>query len=199
MKTIFTCICIFFVFKFAKAQHVIFTKTDTIEAHIISLDDSVYTYKRLNKPRIVKTIDKSLVVRLLPLGDDTLFDISQTINSKIEVIKSLFNDTWVEISDTKEGIKITTSSKVRGKLRRQVASFEYVLDGMTALTMQSPLGPVSMTASIDGVALVHIVNTPKGIETHRRQAVKSPKGDRLMQTMIDAKGNNSTLEYQRIK
>ena len=114
-------------------------------------------------------------------------------------IKSLFNNTWVEISDTKEGIKITTSSKVRGKLRRQVASFEYVLDGMTALTMQSPLGSVSMTASIDGVALVHIVNTPNGIETHRRQAVKSPKGDRLMQTMIDAKGNNSTLEYQRIK
>ena len=114
-------------------------------------------------------------------------------------IKSLFNNTWVEISDTKEGIKITTSSKVRGKLRRQVASFEYVLDGMTALTMQSPLGPVSMTASIDGVALVHIVNTPNGIETHRRQAVKSPKGDRLMQTMIDAKGNNSTLEYQLIK
>lgn len=114
-------------------------------------------------------------------------------------IKSLFNNTWVEISDTKEGIKITTSSKVRGKLRRQVASFEYVLDGMTALTMQSPLGPVSMTASIDGVALVHIVNTPNGIETHRRQAVKSPKGDRLMQTMVDAKGNNSTLEYQRIR
>jgi hypothetical protein len=114
-------------------------------------------------------------------------------------IKSLFNNTWVEISDTKEGIKITTSSKVRGKLRRQVASFEYVLDGMTALTMQSPLGPVSMTASIDGVALVHIVNTPDGIETHRRQAVKGPKGDRMMQTMIDAKGNNSTLEYQRIK
>ena len=50
-------------------------------------------------------------------------------------IKSLFNDTWVAISDTKEGIKITTSSKVRGKLRRQVASFEYVLDGVTALTM----------------------------------------------------------------
>lgn len=114
-------------------------------------------------------------------------------------IKSLFNNTWVEISDTKEGIKITTSSKVRGKLRRQVASFEYALDGMTALTMQSPLGPVSMTASIDGVALVHIVKTPNGIETHRRQAVKSAKGDRLMQTMIDAKGNNSTLEYQRIK
>ena len=114
-------------------------------------------------------------------------------------IKSLFNNTWVEISDTKEGIKITTSSKVRGKLRRQVASFEYVLDGMTALTMQSPLGPISMTASIDGVALVQIVNTPNGIETHRRQAVKSPKGDRLMQTMIDAKGNNATLEYQRIK
>ena len=114
-------------------------------------------------------------------------------------IKSLFNNTWVEISDTKEGIKITTSSKVRGKLRRQVASFEYVLDGMTSLTMQSPLGPVSMTASIDGVALVHIVNTPNGIETHRRQSVKSPKGDRLMQSMIDAKGNNSTLEYQRIK
>ena len=114
-------------------------------------------------------------------------------------IKSLFNNTWVEISDTKEGIKITTSSKVRGKLRRQVASYEYVLDGMTAMTTQSPLGPVSMTASIDGVALVHIVNTPNGIETHRRQAVKSPKGDRLMQTMIDAKGNNSTLEYQRIK
>ena len=88
---------------------------------------------------------------------------------------------------------------MRGKLRRQVASFEYVLDGMTALTMQSPLGPVSMTASIDGVALVHIVNTPNGIETHRRQAVKSPKGDRLMQTMVDAKGNNSTLEYQRIR
>ena len=64
--------------------------------------------------------------------------------------------------------------------------------------MQSPLGPVSMTASIDGVALVHIVNTPNGIETHRRQAVKSPKGDRMMQTMIDAKGNNSSLEYQRI-
>ena len=38
-------------------------------------------------------------------------------------IKSLFNNTWVAISDTKEGIKITTSSKVRGKLRRQVASF----------------------------------------------------------------------------
>jgi hypothetical protein len=114
-------------------------------------------------------------------------------------IKSLFNHTWVEISDTKEGVKITTSSKVRGKLRRQVASFEYVLDGMTALTMQSPLGPVSMTASIDGVALVHKVNTPNGIETHRRQAVKSPKGDRLMQTMIDAKGNTATLEYQRIK
>jgi hypothetical protein len=56
-----------------------------------------------------------------------------------------------------------------------------------------------MTASIDGVTLVHIVNTPNGIETHRRQAVKSPKGDRLMQSMIDAKGNNSTLEYQRIK
>ena len=115
------------------------------------------------------------------------------------LVKSLFNNTWVEISDTKEGVKITTSSKVRGKLRRQAASFEYVLDGMTALTMQSPLGPVSMTASIDGVALVHIVNTPNGIETHRRQAVKSPKGDRLMQTMIDAKGNNSSLEYQRIK
>lgn len=114
-------------------------------------------------------------------------------------IKSLFNHAWFEIGDTKEGVKITTSSKVRGKLRRQVASFEYVLDGMTALTIQSPLGPVSMTASIDGVALVHIVNTPNGIETHRRQAVKSPKGDRLMQTMIDAKGNNSTLEYQRIK
>ena len=114
-------------------------------------------------------------------------------------IKSLFNNTWIEISDTKEGVKITTSSKIRGKLRRQVASFKYVLDGMTSLTMQSPLGPVSMTASIDGVALVHIVNTPNGIETHRRQAVKSPKGDRLMQTMIDAKGNNSTLEYQRIK
>ena len=114
-------------------------------------------------------------------------------------IKSLFNNTWVEISDTKEGVKITTSSKVRGKLRRQVASFEYVLDGMTALTMQSPLGPVSMTASIDGVALVLKVTTPNGIETHRRQAVKSPKGDRMIQTMIDAKGNNSTLEYQRIK
>ena len=114
-------------------------------------------------------------------------------------IKSLFNNTWVEISDTKEGVNITTSSKVRGRFRRQVASFEYVLDGMTALTMQSPLGPISMTASIDGVALVHIVNTPNGIETHRRQAVKSPKGDRLMQTMIDAKGNNATLEYQRIK
>ena len=114
-------------------------------------------------------------------------------------IKSLFNNTWVEISDTKEGVNITTSSKVRGRFRRQVASFEYVLDGVTALTMQSPLGPVSMTASIDGVALVHIVNTPNGIETHRRQAVKSPKGDRLMQTMIDAKGNNATLEYQRIK
>ena len=114
-------------------------------------------------------------------------------------IKSLFNNTWVEISDTKEGVNITTSSKVRGRFRRQVASVEYVLDGMTALTMQSPLGPISMTASIDGVALVHIVNTPNGIETHRRQAVKSPKGDRLMQTMIDAKGNNATLEYQRIK
>jgi hypothetical protein len=114
-------------------------------------------------------------------------------------IKSLFNNTWVEISDTKKGVKITTSSKVRGKLRRQVASFEYVLDGMTALTMQSPLGPVSMTASIDGVALVLKVTTPNGIETHRRQAVKSPKGDRMIQTMIDAKGNNSTLEYQRIK
>lgn len=114
-------------------------------------------------------------------------------------IKSLFNNTLVEISDTKEGIKITTLSKVRGKLRRQAASFEYVLDGITALTMQSPLGPVSMTASIDGVALVHIVTTPNGIETHRRQAVKSPKGDRLIQTMIDAKGNNSSLEYQRIK
>ena len=114
-------------------------------------------------------------------------------------IKSLFNNTWVEISDTKEGVNITTSSKVRGRFRRQVASFEYVLDGMTALTMQSPLGPISMTASIDGVALVHIVNTPNGIETHRRQAVKSPKGDRLMQTMIDAKGNNPTLENQRIK
>ena len=114
-------------------------------------------------------------------------------------IKSLFNNTWVEISDTKEGVKITTSSKVRGKLRRQVASFEYVLDGMTALTMQSPLGPVSMTASSNGVALVLKVTTPNGIETHRRQAVKSPKGDRMIQTMIDAKGNNSTLEYQRIK
>ena len=114
-------------------------------------------------------------------------------------IKSLFNDTWVEISDTKDGVEITTSAKVRGKLRRQVASFEYVLDGTTALTMQSPLGPVSMTASIDGVALVHKVNTPNGIETHRRQAVKSPQGDRLMQTMIDAKGKTATLEYQRIK
>lgn len=114
-------------------------------------------------------------------------------------IKSLFNNTLVEISDTKEGIKITTLSKVRGKLRRQAASFEYVLDGITALTMQSPLGPVSMTASIDGVALVHIVTTLNGIETHRRQAVKSPKGDRLIQTMNDAKGNNSSLEYQRIK
>ena len=114
-------------------------------------------------------------------------------------IKSLFNDTWVEISDTKDGVEITTSAKVRGKLRRQVASFEYVLDGTTALTMQSPLGPVSMTASIDGVILVHIVNTTQGIETHRRQAMKSPKGDRLMQTMIDAKGKTATLEYQRIK
>jgi len=114
-------------------------------------------------------------------------------------IKALFNQTWFEIGDTKEGVKITTSTKVRGKLRRQVASFEYVLDGMTALTMQSPLGPVSMTASIDGVALVHIVNSPNGIETHRRQAMKSPKGERLVQTMIDAKGNTATLEYQRIK
>lgn len=114
-------------------------------------------------------------------------------------IKALFNQTWIEIGDTKEGVKITTSSKVSGKLRRQVASFEYVLDGLTALTMQTPLGPVSMTASIDGVALVHIVNTPNGIETHRRQAVKSTKGDRLMQTMIDAQGNNSNLEYQRVK
>lgn len=114
-------------------------------------------------------------------------------------IKSLFNHTWVEIGDTKEGIKITTSSKVRGKLRRQVASFEYVLDGVTSLNMQSPLGPVSMTASIDGVALVHKVNTPNGIETHRRQALKSSKGDRLVQTMVDARGNTSTLEYRRIK
>lgn len=114
-------------------------------------------------------------------------------------IKSLFNHTWVEIGDIKDGIKITTSSKVRGKLRRQAASFEYVLDGVTSLNMQSPLGPVSMTALIDGVALVHKVNTPNGIETHRRQAVKSPKGDRLMQTMVDAKGNTSILEYQRIK
>jgi hypothetical protein len=105
MKTIFTCICIFFVFKFAKAQHVIFTKTDTIEAQIISLDDSVYTYKRLNKPRIVKIIDKSLVVRLLPLGDDTLFDISQTINSEIEVSKSLFNDTTKSVLYLNKEIK----------------------------------------------------------------------------------------------
>jgi hypothetical protein len=29
--------------------------------------------------------------------------------------------------------------------------------------------------------------------------MKSPKGDRLMQTMIDAKGKTATLEYQRIK
>jgi hypothetical protein len=114
-------------------------------------------------------------------------------------IKSLFNDTWVEISDTKDGVKITTSTKVRGKLRRQVASFEFVLDGTTALTMQSPLGPVSMTASIDGVALVHIVNTTQGVETHRRQAVRSAKGDRMVQTMVDAKGKTATLEYQRIK
>lgn len=114
-------------------------------------------------------------------------------------IKALFNQTWFEIGDTKEGVKITTSSKVRGKLRRRVASFEYVLDGLTALTMQSPLGPVSMTASIDGVALVLKVTTPNGIETHRRQAVQSAKGDRMVQTMVDAKGNSSTLEYQRIK
>ena len=57
-------------------------------------------------------------------------------------IKSLFNQTWFEIGDTKEGIKITTSSKVRGKLRRRVASFDYVIDGLTELTMQSQIGDV---------------------------------------------------------
>lgn len=93
MKILFTFICVFLVCTFAKAQHVIVTKTDTIEAQIISLDDSIYTYKRLNKPRKITTIDKNLVVRLVPFGDDTLFDISQTINSEIAISKSLFNDT----------------------------------------------------------------------------------------------------------
>ncbi|MFZ4798829.1 MAG: hypothetical protein ACOYMA_15115 [Bacteroidia bacterium] len=93
MKLLFTIICIFFVFTFAKAQHVIVTKTDTIEAQIISLDDSIYTYKRLNKPRIIKTIDKNLVVRLVPLGNDTLYNIFKTIHSEIAISNSLFNDT----------------------------------------------------------------------------------------------------------
>lgn len=93
MKLLFTIICIFFVLTFAKAQYVIVTITDTIEAQIISLDDSIYTYKRLNKPRIIKTIDKKLVIRLVPIGDDTLFDVFQSINSKIEFSNSLFNNT----------------------------------------------------------------------------------------------------------
>jgi hypothetical protein len=93
MKLLFTFICIFFVFTFAKAQHVIVTITDTIEAQIISLDDSIYTYKRINKPRIVKTIDKKLVLRLVPIGEDTLFDVFQSINSEVEFSNSLFNDT----------------------------------------------------------------------------------------------------------
>lgn len=114
-------------------------------------------------------------------------------------IDTLFQRSWVEIRDTKDGIRMTTSSRIRRKLRRQVASFDYVLDGVTSLNVESPLGLVSMTASIEGTALVHIVNTPNGVETHRRQALRSPKGDRMMQTMIDAKGNTATLEYQRVK
>lgn len=61
MKLFFTFVCIFYVFTFTKAQHVIVTKTDTIEAQIIGLDDSIYTYKRLNKPRIIQIFEKKYI------------------------------------------------------------------------------------------------------------------------------------------
>jgi hypothetical protein len=75
MKKILT-IALLFILKFGFAQHIIITfQNDTIEAQILSMNDSAYNYKRIQKPRVKQSVLISNVRRIIPYGDDTIFDI----------------------------------------------------------------------------------------------------------------------------
>jgi hypothetical protein len=98
MKNLLLIAAVFFIVPIAKSQYLIITNNnDTIEAKILDREDTIYNYRRIQKPTKKDYISINFVKKLIAIGDDTLFntyislDQENTIEKKN---KNVLNPTY---------------------------------------------------------------------------------------------------------
>lgn len=111
-----------------------------------------------------------------------------------KMISDEFNRSTTDIDFDDGEIEVTVKTRSVGQIRHRKKAQKFPVDGETAVTLDSPAGPVSIVTLFQGSDLVMEVDTPAGLEIHTRSFV-----DGLLHLkMVDSSGAECTLEYVRL-